>query len=49
MHVAVFPIINIRVRPPDSFQHFDAQTERLNRALEAQTGVPPRLPEVAVH
>ena len=35
MHVAVFSIVKIRVRPPDSFQHFDAQAERLYRAQEA--------------
>lgn len=49
MHVAVFAVVEVSIGTPDPLEHFDAETERLDRAQEAQARVAPRLPEVTVH
>lgn len=49
VHVAVLAVVEVSIGTPDPLEHFDAETERLDRAQEAQARVAPRLPEVTVH
>lgn len=49
VHVTVLAVVEVSIGTPDPLEHFDAETERLDRAQKAQARVAPRLPEVTVH